>query len=350
MEEACVYTLFNGSALYIGKALLQRKGAKLGVPSRVMEHLTSVLRKGAQASRTVRAVLLRQQPASAICFLPVKRRASDWIRASETVAIRTLRPASNFGHCRPRRDDKPCNRRSRPPPRFRQRGFFAFVGAAFGHLLTAWTRQSFREAYRRKQQSIYASRGMQGPLYIYAEGCGSLLALWACSKHAAVDARRLLARKSVAPAILRLARLISWVHGYVRQRNGFAQVDKLLHRFNLPGRQLHWFKCPSPDAKQRLQQAIKAAAVSEARQHGQVLYTWVMQRVRFSSCTAPRFSDRRNAVQMAKQISAATVWRSGLFEVKHWRRGEEVKRLPGNWAIMDREAPRIFRTRPVKHG
>ena len=102
-DEASVYCLFSSNTLYIGKALLNRAHGKLGIASRIMEHMTSILRKNSATSRTIRAILLRRCPLCTICFLPVKRGRRDWIKASETVAIRTLRPQGR-----------------RPPPRFRQ--------------------------------------------------------------------------------------------------------------------------------------------------------------------------------------------------------------------------------------
>ena len=43
-DEAAVYCLFSSYFIHIGKALLQRAQGKLGLPSRITEHLTSILR------------------------------------------------------------------------------------------------------------------------------------------------------------------------------------------------------------------------------------------------------------------------------------------------------------------
>ena len=83
-DEACVYCLFNCSAWYVGKRFYE-------------EHLSSILRRNRPAPRTVRAVLLRQRPAHSICFILVKRGAHNWMKVSETVAIRTLRPPGYMG-------------------------------------------------------------------------------------------------------------------------------------------------------------------------------------------------------------------------------------------------------------
>ena len=90
-EEACVYALFNCSSWYVGKALLCRQGGKLGISCHIMEHLSSSLRKAGPAARSTRAVLLRQKPAASLCFLILKRGPHEWMKASEVVAIRTLR-------------------------------------------------------------------------------------------------------------------------------------------------------------------------------------------------------------------------------------------------------------------
>ena len=85
-DEAAVYCLFSSSALYIGKALLQRAQGKLGLPSRITEHLTSILRTGSAAARSIKGILLRKCPPATLCFLPVKRGRHDWIKASETIS------------------------------------------------------------------------------------------------------------------------------------------------------------------------------------------------------------------------------------------------------------------------
>ena len=74
----------------------------------------------AQASRSTRAILLRQRPAHTLGFILIKRGPHDWIGVSEPVAIGTLRPPGNKGQCRPTRSKNRPRRRNRPPPRFRQ--------------------------------------------------------------------------------------------------------------------------------------------------------------------------------------------------------------------------------------
>ena len=91
-DEASVYCLFSSNTLYIGKALLSRAHGKLGIASRIMEHMTSILRKGSATSRTIRAILLRRCPLFTICFLPVKRGRHDWIKASHEA------PTMHFAH------------------------------------------------------------------------------------------------------------------------------------------------------------------------------------------------------------------------------------------------------------
>ena len=119
-DEASVYCLFSSNTLYIGKALLNRAHGKLGIASRIMGHMTSILRKSSATSRTIRAILLLRCPLCTICFLPVKRGRHDWIKASETGAIRTLRPQGNIGQCKGKRPSRSRKGRRRPPPRFGQ--------------------------------------------------------------------------------------------------------------------------------------------------------------------------------------------------------------------------------------
>ena len=363
-DEACVYTLFNQGRWYVGKAVLARSHGKLGVVSRIMEHLTSVLRTRSAAARTTRAILLRQRPASEICFLILKRGPHTWIRACEAVAIRCLRPLANQGQCLPMRRKKCHRSRKRPPPRFRRRKEVSFwespvclqrqckivqqkLSRPFGNLAPSWTVQTFSAAYRSKQKEQYAKWGLQGPISIYATRQGGLLALWACSKHAHLDLRLLLKGRGPARAILRLAHLISLVHGYVRQSNGFRHVDRLLARYHLPSRRHRWFPCLTPEERQQVRHAVTVAARACAALHGQFLYHWIMARVHFTTRAVPRLSDRRNAVQCSKLIRVSDVWEQGFFEWEHWRRGAEVKKLPGNWAVPDQKA--IWAKSPVVH-
>ena len=51
-----------------------------------------------------------------------------------------------------------------------------------------------------------------------------------------------------------------------------------------------------------------------------------------------RFSDRRNAVQAAKSISIVDLWHQGIPAWDYWQRGSAVKRMPGFWSIIDRDA------------
>ena len=354
-DEACVYTVFNQHSWYIGKALLRRQNGKLGIVCRIMEHLTSILRVHSQAARSVRAILLRQQPIGEVCFLVLKKGPHDWIKASETVAIRTLRPPGNHGQCKSnRRDARPSRKRRRPPPRFRKRSAQPFWNSSvcmnqvwsilkhkqirpFGNLAPAWTAQTFTVAYRRKQQHLFSKSGQQGPLSIYSARQGGLLALWICSRHATLDLHLLLKRRQPAVAVLRLARLVELVRGYVRQSNGFRRVDWLLARFNLPSRRHHWFRCFDASDRKRLATIVRLAARSAAKLHGAFLYRWIIERVHFTAGALPRLSDQRNAVQWSKKISIGEIWKQGCFEWEHWRQGAEVKKIPGNWAIPDRQ-------------
>ena len=180
-DEASVYCLFSSNTLYIGKALLNRAHGKLGIASRIMEHMTSILRKSSATSRTIRAILLRRCPLCTICFLPVKRGRHDWIKASETVAIRTLRPQGNIGQCKEKRPSRSRKGRRRPPPRFRQpssQGLWSSHECLRQICIEArknkdyrqplWTIQTFKQAYREKQQSIFAKTGKFGCLSVYA--------------------------------------------------------------------------------------------------------------------------------------------------------------------------------------
>jgi hypothetical protein len=67
------------------------------------------------------------------------------------------------------------------------------------------------------------------------------------------------------------------------------------------------------------------------------LYRWIIERVHFTAGALPRLSDQRNAVQWSKKISIGEIWKQGCFEWEHWRQGAEVKKIPGNWAIPDRQ-------------
>ena len=252
------------------------------------EHLSSILRRNRPASRTVRAVLLRQRPAHSICFILVKRGAHNWMKVSETVAIRTLRPPG-------------------------------YMGKKNSGLLGT--------SARRQQQSKHGS-------------LGGLLAVWACATHSVLDSTLLTSCKRPAQAVLRLAGLVAMVVGYVRQSNGYRHVDRLLKRFRLPPRQIRWFKCPDEESMQRARLTVRSAAASLAQKHGTFLFHWVMNRVHFCVGAPRRLADRRNAAQQSKLLPVSTLWNQGCA-IEHYKRGFEVKKLPGNWAIVHREAGHI---------
>ena len=201
-----------------------------------------------------------------------------------------------------------------------------------------WTIQTFKQAYRKKQQSIFAKTGKFGCLSVYAARNGGLLALWTCQSQSGsqLDFRQFL--RSVPPerAVVRLARLVQMVQGYVKQTRGFRHVDKLLHRFRMPSRSLYWFQSSSPSLLSTAKAAVRMAAKATARTRGSFMYSWIMERVKFTAGRTPRFSDRRNAVQAAKAIRISSLWQQGVLALDHWRRGVQVRRLPGNWDIIDR--------------
>lgn len=238
------------------------------------EHLSSILRRNRPASGTVRAVLLRQRPAHSICFILVKRGAHNWMKVSETVAIRTLRPPG-------------------------------YMGKKNSGLLGT--------SARRQQQSKHGL-------------LGGLLAVWACATHSVLDSRLLTS--------------VAMVVGYVRQSNGYRHVDRLLKRFRLPPRQIRWFKCPDEESMQRARLTVRSAAASLAQKHGTFLFHWVMNRVHFCVGAPRRLADRRNAAQQSKLLPVSTLWNQGCA-IEHYKRGFEVKKLPGNWAIVHREAGHI---------
>ena len=352
-NEAVVYVLFNNSTRYIGKALLHRAKGKNGIPSRIMEHFMSILRKGAPSSRSVRAILFRQKPANSIGFLVAKRGPHDWIKASESVVIRNLRRNGNAGQC-PGRERRRARGRGRPPQRFRHRQRFSFWsaaghpsrimkqvnlsrGRAAGLQAPLWTVNSFTDAYRRAQQELFAKSGTAGPVNIYSSRRGGLLALWACSKNSVLSLRLLFKGRSPQNAVVRLAALVQMVEGYVRQSRGFEHVDRLLHRLRMPKRGLSWFKSPLPEILRAAKKAVRRVALRMAMKHGSFMFSWIMKRSRFVLTGLPRCSEHRNHVQVAKHIDVSDICKSGCFAIEGHRRGEQVKRLPGNWAVPDRQ-------------
>ena len=101
--EAVMYVLFSTDTTYVGKALLERAKGKLGIKSRIMEHLSAIFRPSSDAYLSIRAKRFRQLPAEHLGFIVAKRGEHSWIKASETVTIRTHRPNGNQGQCERRR-------------------------------------------------------------------------------------------------------------------------------------------------------------------------------------------------------------------------------------------------------
>ena len=353
-DEAAVYVLFNFDTTYIGKALLERTGSRPGIPARIMEHMSGVLRRSAQTSRTVRAVLFRRSPINSLCFIVAKRGIHEWIKASETVAIRMLRPNGNEGQCSCR-SPHDRGKRLRPPPRFRCSNTASIweAGTSGQQVIKtmtakarrgtaqqppAWTGMSFNEAYRRKLRWHFAKTGKHGPLNIYSPRNGGLLALWACAKNSNLHLPALFQGRPRAAAIIRLARLVNWIPGYVKKARGRELMNKLLHRFGLPSNRVAIFKSPSPEVLAAARSAVSLLATKMAHRHGSCMYKWTRDRARFALSGEPKFSDRRNAVQASKNIKLAKVYAAGCFEIEGHRRGMDIKRLPGNWSITDHEA------------
>ena len=62
------------------------------------------------------------------------------------------------------------------------------------------------------------------------------------------------------------------------------------------------------------------------------MYAWIMSRARFAIGKTLRFSDGRTS------ISIVDIWHQGIPARDYWQRGLAVKRMPGNWSIIDRDA------------
>ena len=101
--------------------------------------------------------------ANVIGFLVAKHGPHDWIKASETFAIRNLRPNGNAGQC-PGRERHRKRGRGRPP-----------------QAIPAKTKAFFLERCRTSFQQKRAKSETAGPVNIYSIRRGCLLALWACS-------------------------------------------------------------------------------------------------------------------------------------------------------------------------
>lgn len=354
-EDAVVYCLFSSSSLYVGKALVQRAGGKWGIPSRIMEHLTAILRKSSPSARTTRAILFRKCPIASVCFLPVKHGRHEWIKASESVAIRATRPQGNEGQCKSRRPTRRRRARRRPPPRFRASGNRSLWSLPFclnqvieqvrqqkvsmqSRRQPLWTVQTLRDAYRSKQQWVFAKSGKIGPISIYSKRNGGLLALWACEKGSRLNLSSFLRHGHLETTVLRLARLVAMVQGYIKRNRGFAHVDKLLKRFQMPSRRTFYFRVSSSHVLRQVKGAVRLAAKTTAARRGSALYAWIMEKSKFVAGKGPSFADRRNVVQAAKNISISSLWSQGLFAIQHWLRGEDLKQMPGNWSVIDRLA------------
>ena len=259
---------------------------------------------------------------------------------------------ATLGKCKGKRPSRSRKGRRRPAPRFRQpssqglwssheclRQICTEARKNKDYRQPLWTIQTFKQAYRKTQQSIFAKTGKFGCLSVYAARNGGLLALWTCQSQSGsqLDFRQFL--RSVPPerAVVRLARLVQMVQGYVKQTRGFRHVDKLLHRFRMPSRSLLlvsvFFSFPS--------QHGQGSSAHGGKSHS--------QNPEGLSCTAGSWSawnlqlaehhvflTDENAVQAAKAIRISSLWQQGVLALDHWRRGVQVRRLPGNWDIIDR--------------
>ncbi|CAE7289589.1 unnamed protein product [Symbiodinium sp. CCMP2456] len=198
---------------------------------------------------------------------------------------------------------------------------------------------SFAEVYRRAQQKWFAISGQKGPLSPYSWRSGGLLATWVCTKGASVLLSPLLRGRSIAEACIRLACLVAQVQGYMRHSRGYQHVDRLLHRFRLPGRQTTYFKVPDDERSLNIaRRTVRQAAKSMANKHGEILLLWVLSKVRFAWVAAKRLTERRNIVVAAKSIDIMQICSTNPFMLEGLQRAEEVKLLHGNWGLQDRQA------------
>ena len=355
-DQAALYVMFSEDTTYIGKALLERAHAALGVKARIMEHFSGILRVSSPAYLSTRAKRFRRGRPEHLGFLVAKVGEHDYIKATETVAIRAFRPNGNQGQCKTKpRSAKPTRRR-RPLPRFRRPPVQTFWSSVVTqrcileerrrvqaypqlHQAPAWTQLSFAEVYRRAQQKWFAITGQKGPLSPYSWRSGGLLATWVCTKGASVLLSPLLRGRSIAEACIRLACLVAQVQGYVRRSRGYQHVDRLLHRFRLPGRQTTYFKVPDDERSLNIaRRTVRQAAKSLANKHGEILLPWVLSKVRFILVAAKRFTERRNIVVAAKSIDIMQICNTNPFMLEGFQRAEEVKLLHGNWGLQDRQA------------
>ena len=273
--------------MYIGKALLERNGNRRGIPDRIMEHLRAILRKNSQCSRSVRAILFRPGPLQDPGFVLAERGPHDLVRASETVAIRMLKPNANECHPRRAMSAKAQKQRSRPPPRFPKQTadesiwetpasapqIFASMATESRSPKRALSgRVSLNEAYRRKHREHFARTGKHGPLNIYSRRNGSLLTPWACTKGSTLHLRLLLRKHPAAIPVLRLARLVDMVPGYVKRRRGRQHVDSLLARLQLPRRSHTVLRSPYSAVLAAAQCAARHVAKALAARHGSCMY------------------------------------------------------------------------------
>ncbi|CAE7587433.1 unnamed protein product, partial [Symbiodinium microadriaticum] len=120
------------------------------------------------------------------------------------------------------------------------------------------------------------------------------------------------------------------VQGYVRRSRGYQHVDRLLHRFRLPGRQTTYFKVPDDERSLNIaRRTVRQAAKSLANKHGEILLPWVLSKVRFILVAAKRFTERRNIVVAAKSIDIMQICNTNPFMLEGFQRAEEVKLLHG---------------------
>ena len=73
-----------------------------------------------------------------------------------------------------------------------------------------------------------------------------------------------------------------------------------------------------------------------------------MRRSKFALSGEPKLCDRRNAVPLSKGIAISDVWNRGCFAIEGAMRGTEVRRLPGNWSVLDRDAKAASETKMAK--
>lgn len=360
VDEAVVYSHFSRGTVYVGKALTQRSRGVPGPTARLFEHLVATERGVYGERAPLRYRRLRRVPVHERAFIILLKGPHDEIKAAEQVIIKCRTPNGNLvepvavGVPRRRARTRPfpwarCRRADGVQNLWTQgaairmqrhgcRALAAWQDTVAVQRAAAWRMQSFTTAYRALQRKFWEKTGKAGPIDLYTGQSWNVSVLWACTRGGGVFWRKLGGRWGDVDGVLRLARDVAAMPGFVRRRRAQFHIDRRLAALELPARRILYVRS-SGRAIGEVRRALAGSCARMARARGTSAARWMRAWTRVVVVPPPRMQELRNAIAESRAASLDDLLRYP-FTRDACLRGEGLQKLPGNWSVPRRRSDR----------